>query len=204
MKRFVSLVVAAGAAAVVCLSSLAGGIASAKNAQSAAALPTLTLSLNGSSVVVAGSAVSGAVNVVTTVTGEKQGEPALVRLNPGVSFSAFGQAIAAVKAHHGDLNYLNPFASLVFNAFAPKGTSSAQTVLQPGNNFALDTRRRGAALHTAFTVTQSSSPATLPTPGATVSAIDFGFTGPRTLHVGELVRFVNAGFLVCTWTYSVR
>jgi hypothetical protein len=47
-----------------------------------------------------------------------------------------------------------------------------------------------------FTVAQSSAPATLPTPAATVSAIDFGFRGVGTLRDGELVRFQNEGYLI--------
>jgi len=109
----------------------------------------LTLALNGKSVTVGGSTVSGAVNVVTTVTGERTGEPTLVRLNPGVPFSAFAQAVAAVNAHHGDLNYLNPYASLVFNVPAPKGTRRAQTILQAGNYFALETQGDRTPPHTA-------------------------------------------------------
>lgn len=196
MKRFGSVVAAVVAVAVVFVALLSGGAAAAKSASATSSLPTLTLALTGKSVSVGGSTVSGAVNVVTTVTGEKQGQAALVRLNPGVPFSAFAQATAAVGAHHGDLNYLDPFGSLVFDAAASAGTSSAQTTLQPGNYFAIDAHGNGPPPHVAFTVTQSASPATLPTPGATISTIDFGFLGPRTLHNGELVRFDNRGFLV--------
>ncbi len=189
MKRFASLAAAAAAMAGAAF-VLAAGVASA------APLPTITLALNGKSVTVGGSTVSGAVNVVTTVTGEAQGEPTLVRLNPGVSFSAFGAAVAAVNAHHGDLNYLDPYAALIFNTAANRGTSSAQTVLQPGDYFALDTEGNGLPPHAAFVVTQSASPAALPTPGATESSIEFAFRGPTTLHDGELVRVENNGFLV--------
>ena len=35
-----------------------------------------------------------------------------------------------------------------------------------------------------------------PTPQATIRTIEFGFRGPTTLQVGELVRFENEGFLV--------
>ena len=190
MKRIASLIAAVGSAAAVLLYLLAAG------ASAAGSLPTLTLALNGKSVTVGGSTVSGAVNVVTTVTGEPQGEPTLVRLNPGVPFSAFVQAVAVVNAHHGDLNYLDPYGSLVFNVPANRGTSSAQTVLQPGNYFALDTQGNGTPPHTTFTVTPSSSPATLPRPGATISTIEFAFRGPTTLHDGELLRAENDGFLV--------
>jgi hypothetical protein len=36
----------------------------------------------------------------------------------------------------------------------------------------------------------------LPKPGATVTSIEFGFTGATTLRVGQIVRWANAGFLV--------
>jgi hypothetical protein len=45
-------------------------------------------------------------------------------------------------------------------------------------------------------VTTAKSPATLPTPGATIRSIEFGFRGPTTLHDGELVGFEDEGFLV--------
>jgi hypothetical protein len=43
---------------------------------------------------------------------------------------------------------------------------------------------------------RSRNPAALPKPGATITAIDFGFRAPIKLHDGELVRFANGGFLV--------
>ena len=85
---------------------------------------------------------SGAVNITTTVTG-KPGEPALVRLNPGVSFAQFGQAVQAVNSHHGDLNYLDPYASLVYDGPQFSGTNTDQVDLQPGNYFALNTGSNG-------------------------------------------------------------
>jgi hypothetical protein len=51
-------------------------------------------------------------------------------------------------------------------------------------------------VRTSFTVKAAASPAVLPTPKATIRTIEFGFSGPSTLHVGELVRFENEGFLV--------
>jgi hypothetical protein len=85
----------------------------------------------------------------------------------------------------------------VFSAAADKGTSSAQTSLQPGTYVALDTVGNDPTKwpHTSFTVTQSGSPAALPAPQATIRAIEFGFRGPSTLRNGELVRFENDGFL---------
>ncbi len=191
-SRLAAALVLAGGSALV----LIGGVASASGATKASALPTLTLALNGKSVTVGGSELSGAVNVQTTVTGEQQGEPTLFHLKDGVSFAQFGQAIAIVNAHHGDLNYLDPYGSLIYNLPANKGTSTGQVVLPPGNYFALDTIKSGPPPHAAFTVTQSAAPATLPPAAATLGEIEFGFTGPRTLHDGEVLRFVNDGFLV--------
>jgi hypothetical protein len=194
VKRYRWLFAASSVAAVASAFVVATGGASA-----AAGLPTLTLALNGKTVVVGGSMVSGAVNVQTTVTGESFGSPFLFRLNPGESPAVFGQAAGAVGAHHGDLNYLSPYGSIVFDGAAPKGTTTEQTVLAPGTYFALDPgmgTSNKTPPHTLFTVTASPSPAALPTPVATENAIDFGFTGPTTLHDGEVVRFVNAGFVV--------
>lgn len=175
--------------------AVAGGFASA-GAQAINNLPTLTLAFNGSTVTVGGSTVSGAVNVQTTVTGAKSGNPALFRLNPGVPYSAFATAVQTVGQHHGDLNYLEPYGSLIFNTRVGSGVSTEQTLLAPGNYFALNAMGNGAPAHAAFTVTQSANPAALPTPGATVSTIEFGFIGPKTLKQGEIVRFQNNGFLV--------
>lgn len=159
-------------------------------------LPTLTLALNGRSVAVGGQLQSGAVNIVSSVS-VGHTEPTLIRLNPGVPPSAFAQAGAAINAHHGDLNYLDPYGSIVFDVSADKGVNTAQTTLQPGNYLAVDLSSASAdPPHTAFVIGQAPHPASLPTPGATISAIDFAFRGPSKLHDGELVRFQNSGFLV--------
>jgi len=196
VKRFASLAVALGAMATGITFVLGAAGASASGASASSTLPTLTLAMNGKSPpVVGGSTVSGGVNVVSTVTGEAQAAPTLIRLDPGVPFSEVPTLAAMVKAHGGDLNYLDGYASVVFSVGANKGTSSAQTMLAPGNYVAID--ENGKHLGPAeFTVSQSPSPATLPTPGATIASIEFGFNGARTLHRGELVRFVNDGFLV--------
>lgn len=195
MKRLRWLLGAGSAMAVASALMVAAGGAGA-----ASTLPTINVALNGTTVVVTGQTVSGAVNVVTTVTGkpEPNGGTFLFRLNPGESPSVFTQAAQAVGAHNGDLNYLEPYGSIVFDSFDAKGTSSAQTSLTPGNYLALDinTTGKGVPPHTFFTVTQSATPAALPAPAATISTIEFGFTGPKTVHEGEVVRFQNDGFLV--------
>lgn len=176
-------------------SIVAVGITSVSRAASSG-LPTLTLTLNGRSVAVSGALQSGAMNVVSTVS-VKHTEPVLIRLNPGIPFSAFTQASAAINAHHGDLNYLGPYGSIAFDVSADKGTTSAQTTLQPGNYLAVDLSSSNPdPPHTTFVISQAPQPASLPKPGATINAIDFAFRGPSKLHDGELVRFQNSGFLV--------
>lgn len=193
MKRFISLIVVASVAAAGSVFMLAGGIASAQ--PGAGALPVLKLALNGKTVKVSGATVSGAVTVQTTVTKEPQGEPTLAYLKPGVTPQ---QAFGAIAKAGGDLNALDPYGAIVFDANANKGTSSAQTVLQPGTYLALDTENNNAKVppNTMFTVTKSAHPAKLPKAAATVSTIEFGFTGPTTLRQGSLVRFQNLGYLV--------
>jgi hypothetical protein len=189
MKRIASLAATATVLGVL----VAGGLAAAASS-AASGLPTLTLALNGKSVTVGGTLQSGAVNVVSTVTKEAQGDPALIRLDPGVSLA---QAKAAIKGHGGDFNALDPYGALVFFTTVNKGASnSVQTSLQPGNYVALDANGKHKNLHATFTVTQAAHPASLPAPKATLQSIEFGFRGPGTLHDDELVRFENSGFLV--------
>ncbi|HEY5317520.1 MAG TPA: hypothetical protein VIJ20_06035 [Solirubrobacteraceae bacterium] len=193
MKRFRWLLATSGMLVVTSMAALA---TSGAGASAANVLPTLTMALNGKTVVVGGTVVSGAVNIQTTVTGEAQGGPGLVLLKPGEPFSVFGQAVAAVNAHHGDLNYIDPYGSLIYDGVANKGTSTEETELPAGNYIALDSNANGAPPHATFTVAPSAAPAALPKPQATIASIEFGFTGPKTLHDGELVEFVNSGFLV--------
>ncbi len=191
--------VSAIAGAAACAAALASILTIAMTAITSAAspgLPTLTLALNGRSVTVGGQLQSGAVNVVSTVSAVHT-EPVLIRLNAGIPFSAFAQAGAAISAHRGDLNYLDPYGSIVFDVSADKGTNTTQTTLQPGNYLAVDLSSSSPdPPHAAFVVGQAPHPVSLPKPGATVTAIDFGFRGPGKLHDGELVRFQNSGFLV--------
>ncbi|MDQ6816773.1 MAG: hypothetical protein M3018_05115 [Actinomycetota bacterium] len=186
MKRSRSLVAAAVAVAAV-VAAIAGG---ATAASGASALPTIRLALNGSkSITVSGSTVSGAVNVVSTFTGKGQGNVGLVRLNPGASIAA---AAAAVQRHGGDINYLDPYGALIFDAGAP---GNAQTTLTPGNYVALNQTGNGRPAFAPFTVSQSNAPSALPKPAATVRAIEFSFRGASVLRSGALVRFENDGFL---------
>ncbi len=177
---------------VLALAVPAGGaLAAARPQRSAAALPVITVTMNGKSISVSGSLVSGGVKVVSKVTGEASGNPTFVRLDPGVTVAQL------LKAGSGDPNNIALVASVVFSPQASRGTSSAEVSLKPGNYVALDlnTSESNPAL-TTFTVSPSPDPASLPKPRAALNAIEFGFRGSSTLHDGELVRFGNRGFLV--------
>jgi hypothetical protein len=165
-------------------------------AAGASSLPTLTIAATSSSITVTGAEQSGAVNVVSTVTGAKEAQVILVLLKPGATFE---EAEAAIQKTHGDTNALDSFGSIVLDAEASPGTATeAQTYLQPGQYVAVlpGGEGKGSKAHALFTVTASAAPVALPTPEATIRTIEFGFRGPATLHDGELVRFENEGYLV--------
>lgn len=196
MKRLTARAGAAGLVTAAATLAAAASPTLAANSSQASGLSQLTIAMNGSSISVSGALQSGAVDVVSTTTGEPQGQPLLVRLNPGVTPEqayAFGGSPAA-----RDLNNVSHIGSIVFDAEADPGVSHAQTSLEPGQYVALDLGgpHPATAPHTAFTIAQSAQPATLPAPQATVRAIEFGFRAPRTLHDGQLVQFENDGFLV--------
>ncbi len=194
-RRLSAIVGGASIVAGVGTSMLAIAMTASASA-GAPSLPALKLALNGRTVVVGGQLQSGAVNVVSSVS-TSHTEPVLIRLNAGVPFSAFAQAGAAINAHHGDLNYLDPYGSIVFDVSADRGTNTTQTALQPGDYLAIDLSSSSPnPPHAAFVIGQAPHPAPLPKPGATITAVDFAFHGPSKLHDGELVRFQNSGFLV--------
>jgi hypothetical protein len=184
---------AALAASAIVLAT--GSFAAAGSAQ-ATTLPTLTLALTKTSVTIGGTLQSGAVNVVATATGTKEAAAVLFQLKPGVTPDEFATFVKTPNVK--DLNNTSKLGSIVFDEEASPGQSAeAQTVLQPGTYIALNGEGEGGPkAFTSFTVTASPAPAVLPTPGATVRSIEFGFRGPSVLHVGEIVRFENEGFLV--------
>ena len=187
MKRL-TILVAALAATLTALGGSASGAAPA-------GLPTIDVSMTPTTIAVSGALQSGAVNIHSTTT-SGDSEPTLVRLNPGVTGD---QALALLRSKAGqDPNNVGKIGAIVFDADAPKGASDVQTTLQPGNYLAIDTSGDNPAKFptTTFTVTQASQPASLPAANATVRGIDFAFTGPRTLHDGQVVRVENDGFVV--------
>ena len=80
-RRIATAIVLAGGVA----SAGIAGVATASNPSTAGGLPTITVTMNGKSIAVAGALQSGAVDVHSIVSGEPFGSPALVRLNPGIS-----------------------------------------------------------------------------------------------------------------------
>jgi hypothetical protein len=196
-KRLTSLLSTAAIAGIAVPVLAGGGTTATAAGPSSSNLPALSIAINGGSLSVGGTRQSGAVDVVTTVGRRQHTEPVLFRLNPGEPASAFADAAAAVAAHNGDLNYLQPYGSIVFDVTADHGISSAQTTLQPGSYIAVDLAAQGAnPPHAALTITQAPDPAALPKPAATITAIDFAFRGPIKLHDGELVRFRDDGFVM--------
>jgi hypothetical protein len=192
MKRFASLITAVGVTAGAAV-ALPGNIADAISSRASDSLPTIAIAMNGRSIAVSGTLVSGAVNIRSTAANERFGEPTLVHLDTGVSYA---QAFAGI-GQSPDPNAVSPYGSIVFNGNAPRGISNAQTILQPGNYIALDTAKgRPPFPFTTFTVAKTATPATLPAANATQTAIDFGFRGPSVLHDGTLVRARNTGWLV--------
>ncbi len=188
-RRLAALAVT-GAVAV----AAGSGLAVVASATPTSSLPKITIALNGKTITVGGALQSGGVNIVTTTTVETHGNPILIRLNPGVTpaevYALFDSPTFT------DPNQIAPYGSIVFNAQTTnRGVSEVQTALAPGQYVATD--GNGPALDaTAFTITRAASPAALPTPQGTVSTIDFAIRGAGVLHDGELVRFINRGFLV--------
>ena len=191
MKRLTLLAVTAAS-----LLAASGPIA-VGSAQAATTLPTVSVTVNATSITVGGALQSGAVNVVSTATGVKEANVILVLLKSGATFE---ETEAAIQKAHGDTNVVDKYGSLVFDAEVTPGHSSeVQTYLQPGHYVAVvpgGEGKKGSKAHALFTVTTAGAPVALPTPEATIRSIEFGFQGPSTLHDGELVRFENEGFLV--------
>src|SRR5579859_7880086 len=80
----------------------------------AAALPKIIITMNGKKITVGGALRSGGVQIESRVTREPQGDPALIRLDPGVTVAQF------LKAAGGDPNNVALIASIVFSPQANK------------------------------------------------------------------------------------
>lgn len=156
-------------------------------------LPTLTLAVSKNSITVGGQLVSGAVDVATTVSGEQEDSPTLILLKPGVSAAQF-QSVTKGFSNSTPLDAIDKYATIVYSSgSAHAGQTTTGTALLPAGNYVAVNNGEG---FTPFTIAASASPAALPTPQATVTAIDLAFRGATTLHDGELVKFENAGYLI--------
>jgi hypothetical protein len=185
------------AASAVGVASLVAVLAlGAASAAQAAALPTLTLTITKSGITVGGTTESGAVNIVSSSSGLKEPTAILFALKPGMTVAEVEAVLKSGASK--EPNSLSKYGSIVFDAEALPGKGSEfQTYLQPGQYVAVGGEGEGSSkVHTIFTVTAAKSPATLPTPGATIRTIEFAFRGPDVLHDGEVVRFENEGYLV--------
>jgi hypothetical protein len=196
MRRITGLAGASVALAAAAAIAVPSAASLAASTPARAGLPTITVRLTGAKITVGGALRSGGVRIVTTVTREAQGEPTFVRLDPGVTLSQFFRLFHSAAV--ADPNNLDGVAAIVIDAVGNRGTSTVQADLQPGQYVGIDTIGNNPARWpvTTFVIARSGSPATLPRPAATVAAIEFGFRGPGTLRVGELVRFADDGFLV--------
>jgi hypothetical protein len=197
LRRTIGLVSLAAAAATALGIVVPAGESMAGTSQAAAALPAISVAMNGKTITVTGALQSGAVQVVSTVPAKHDSEPMFIRLNPGATYAQFWQVFATI-GQTGDPNAVGAVGSIVFNTQAGPGTSSAQTSLQPGQYIGFDSEASNPAKWpwTEFSVSQATSPATLPRAKATIAAIEFGFTGPGKLHRGDLVQFANHGYLI--------
>jgi hypothetical protein len=156
-------------------------------------LPTIDVTMDGSSISVTGTLTSGAVNVHSVATG--QGSPAFVRLNEGVTANALIAFLNSKKA--SDANNVAAYGSIVFDTNADSSGEDVQTILQPGNYVAADTAGQpGQWATTTFTIAENGSPQKLPAAQQWQKSVEFRFRGQGTLHNGQVIRTSNAGFLV--------
>jgi len=185
-----------GVAALVAalLAALLAAVLTPGSGQAASTLPTLNVSASATSVTVTGTPVAGAVNVVTSSVGKLK-EPLilLLRLDPGVSEA---EALAVIKNPKADPNEVSKFGSIVFDNEAPVKADEAQTTLAAGSYVAFSNTESGVGATAGFTVGASAVPVAMPAPQAVEKTIDFGFKGPATLKVGELVGWEDGGYLV--------
>ena len=182
----------------VCAAVLAASALCVLGAQ-AATPPTMSIAVTPTSATVTGvPTTAGAVNVVVSDKGLKEGTAILFRLNPGKTVADAEQFLKEKRAEN-DPNNTVELGSIVFDAEAESGvTNEAQTNLQPGTYLVLIGGSKGEpALRGTFTLGDGGAAAlALPAAQATEKTIEFGFKGPKTLHDGELVRFENEGFVV--------
>jgi len=187
LKRLSLVAVALVVAAIT--TAVAFGAAGTKTG----GLPTIDVTMDGSSISVSGSLVSGAVNVHSVATG--QGSPIFIRLNDGVTADQLMAFLGSKKA--SDPNGVAAYGSIVFDTNAGPTGQDVQTKLQPGDYVAIDAAVNGPTPpHTTFSIAENGSPMSLPPAAQWQQSVDFRFRGPKTLHVGQAIRTSNPGWLV--------
>ena len=179
-----------------CVAFAAGAIGA--GVAQAATLPTISATVSPTTIAVSGALQSGAVNIASTATGGKEPAVVLIRLNAGVSVNEVFAFLATNKAAK-DPNTVSKYGSIVFDAEAGKGKpTEAQTTLAAGQYVAVNAEGEQSSkwARSSFAIAASAAPAALPAAQATEKTIEYGFRGPSVLHVGEVVRFENEGYLV--------
>lgn len=194
MQRAISRTI--GIITVAAVLSVAGVVSASPAGARTTDLPVITIDISGKTITVAGALGSGAVEIEATTT-KANASPVLFRLNAGVTADDFYAALNS-PAVQNDPNAASAYGAIVMNWHLTQGTSTVQTRLSPGEYVALDTAKRDASAwpRAEFTVAAAAEPASMPAADAKVRAIDFGFRGAKTLHVGDVVRFQNAGYVV--------
>jgi hypothetical protein len=124
------------------------------------------------------------------------GTPIFIRLNDGVTADQVIAFLQSKKA--SDPNNIEPYGSIVLDAQEGSGTNDLQTILQPGDYVAFDGTANNPAQwpNTTFTIAQNDAPAKLPAATQWQKSSEFRFHGTATLHVGQVIRTSNAGWLV--------
>jgi len=190
LKR-VSLLAAALVAAAI-TTAVAFGAAGTKTG----GLPTIDVTMDGSSISVDGTLLSGAVDVHSVATGQGSGSPIFVRLNDGVTANQLIAFLSTKKA--ADPNNVAPYGSIVLDTNADPSGEDVETKLQPGNYVAFDTAKNDPTQwpNTTFSISENNSPAKLPAAQQWQKTVEYRFRGPGTLHVGQTIRVSNSGWLV--------
>jgi hypothetical protein len=183
-------------AATLVVAAITTAVAFGAAGTTSGGLPTIDVTTDGNSIAVSGTLESGAVDVHTVATGKQSGSPLFVHLNDGVTADQVIAFLQSKKA--SDPNNIEPYGSIVFDVEGGPGTSDVQTILQSGDYVAFDGTKNNPAdwPHTTFTINENGSPASLPPAQESQKAIEYGFRGQGTLHVGQVIRASNAGWLV--------
>ena len=135
----------------IALTAIGVSLAFAATSGASSSLPTLTLAVTPKTITVGGQMVSGAVRITTTVSGEKEDNPGLVLLKPGVTPQEFG-AVVSKLGNSTPVDAIDPYATIVYgSADAPSGkTTVGYADLAAGTDVALN-----GSGHAVFTVTQA-------------------------------------------------